>query len=166
MICSLARQSCRCPRASIMARFRRWAPWLPLKIKSVNFASGPRSRAILCRRILCLIGFPVRMDFCRGKCRPEPAKEIKARSTTRPRIRLLSPGKAFCSWIAVRYPMAQAVKTTGPEAYPPTPSTMSGPKERIKRQDWKRHCGRAINPLTFPQKGLPFRLTASIVLKV
>jgi len=101
---------------SVMATFRRWAPWLPPKINRVNFASGPPSRGLPSGRNFLLIGFPVRMDFCAGKCRSDAAKEMKARSTTRPRIRLLSPGNAFCSWMAVRYPMAQAAKTTGPEA--------------------------------------------------
>jgi hypothetical protein len=69
------------------------------------------------------------MALFRGKCRAEAWKEMKARSTNLPRIRLLSPGKAFCSWMAVLYPKAQAAKTTGPEAYPPTPKTISGRKE-------------------------------------
>ncbi len=67
--------------------------------------------------------------------------------------------------MAVWYPMAQAVKTTGPEAYPPTPKTISGLKERSKLPDWRRLLGTAIRLRSFPQTGFPFTLAPSIVLR-
>ena len=39
---------------------------------------------------------------------------------------LVTPGKAFCSWMAVLMPFLAAQRTTGPETYPPQPMTRSG----------------------------------------
>jgi hypothetical protein len=36
--------------------------------------------------------------------------------TIRPSTRLVAPGTAFCSWIAVTMPRIHAASTTGPEA--------------------------------------------------
>ena len=44
-------------------------------------------------RIRRLTGLPVRTALPAGKCPADSAKEIKARSTNLPRMRLLSPGK-------------------------------------------------------------------------
>ena len=116
-------------------------------------------------RIIPRTGLPVKKVLPRGKCSEESAKETKIRSTNRPRIRLLRPGKVFCSWMAVGYPMAQAVKTTGPEEYPPTPKTISGLKEQSKFPDWIRLCGIAIRLRSLPQNDFPFTLATWMVLK-
>ena len=39
---------------------------------------------------------------------------------------LVTPGKAFCSWMAVLIPFLAAARTTGPLTYPPQPMTKSG----------------------------------------
>jgi hypothetical protein len=134
-------------------------------MKRVNFDSGAAFCAAIFGRILPLTGLPVRIVFRPAKCRAEASKEMKTRSTNLPRIRLLNPGKAFCSWMAVLLPIAQAVKTTGPEAYPPTPKTRSGLKEWIRRHDWKRLLGMAMTSRSFLQKVFPCKLPTSIVLK-
>ena len=50
---------------------------------------------------------------------------------------MVKPGKAFCSAMAVRIPSTRAAKTTGPDAYPPTPMTSSGenPPDNPERLD-------------------------------
>jgi hypothetical protein len=72
------------------------------------------------------IGFPVTRVRSAGNQLADAEKVTKIRSVKRPRIRLVSPGKTFCSAIAVRMPSRRAARTAGPEAYPPTPTTTAG----------------------------------------
>ena len=46
-------------------------------------------------------------------------------------ILVVTPGYAFCSWIAVGIPIFSASRTIGPLTYPPVPMTISGPKSLI-----------------------------------
>ena len=43
----------------------------------------------------------------------------------------MTPGKAFCSWVAVGMPILAAISRMGPLTYPPVPTTRSGAKARI-----------------------------------
>ena len=72
------------------------------------------------------IGLPATTDLRAGNSPSGSGKDRKIRSTKFARIRFVTPGMAFCSAMAVLIPRKWAVRTAGPEAYPPTPRTTWG----------------------------------------
>src|SRR5438105_4113603 len=78
-------------------------------------------------------------------------------STKCPSVRLVNPGRAFCSWIAVGLRISQATRSTGPLEYPPTPITTSGSNFRRTFIDCQKARGRRNRPMRNPSR--PIRLS-------
>ncbi len=99
----LARSAASAGSASSMAWFRRCAPWLPPKTRTVNRSRTeaqprPRRRASPAR-ISARTGLPVTCVRRAGKKRAVSANETATALAIRPSARLARPGMAFCSWI-------------------------------------------------------------------
>ena len=103
------------------------------------------------------MGLPSRCVFRAGNFASASGKAMKIASTNRPSVRLVNPGSAFCSWMAVGLRISQAASRTGPLEYPPTPITTSGSNWRRIRTDCQNARGTRSSPLKRPVT--PMRLS-------
>ncbi len=62
------------------------------------------------------MGFPSRCVRPEGNPARASSKAMKIASAKRPTIRLVRPGSAFCSWMAMGMRKSHAASTTGPLA--------------------------------------------------
>ncbi len=97
--------------------------------KGVSFESPSFSLAVsrLIEKSSSRMGLPVRVIVALPLNLERASSKLMATwSTYFERILFVTPGKAFCSWITVGIFFMAAVKTTGPQTYPPVPITASG----------------------------------------
>ncbi len=85
------------------------------------------------------------------------SKVTAAARTTRARSRLVRPGAAFCSITSVGIPRSAARATTGPELYPPTPTTTWGRLLVMTCQASQALTGKSASPRAIAASDLPFR---------
>ena len=124
--------------SSATASLTRWAPRLPPKERRQTFPSGTlQSRRASSRRAVRIsgrTGLPVTTHFPLASWGRYSSALATARRTLSTRLAsslVVTPGKAFCSWVAVGMPIFAATRRMGPLTYPPVPTTRSGAKARM-----------------------------------